>query len=51
MVRTGDESSEEWLGAQVFVVGLEVLLGSGHELDGNKLEAGRVVNQLRSTKG
>jgi hypothetical protein len=40
---TGDESWEEWLGAEVFVVLLEVLLGGGHELNSHKLEAGMNV--------
>lgn len=48
---TSDEASEEWLGAQVFVVGLEVLLGGGHKLNGNKLEAGRIVSRCLSIKG
>lgn len=47
---TGDETSEEWLGAQVFVVSLEVLLGGSHELDSYKLEAGLNVSQIILTK-
>jgi hypothetical protein len=35
----GDETGEEGLALQVGVVGLEVLLGSGHQLDGGQLEA------------
>ena len=41
--RTGDETLEEWLVAQVGVVLLEVLGGGSDELDGGKLEAGRVI--------
>jgi len=37
--RTGDETLEEGLVAQVGVVLLEVLLGRGDELDGGELEA------------
>jgi hypothetical protein len=36
---TCDETWEEWLGAEVGVVVLEMLLGGGHELDSNELEA------------
>jgi hypothetical protein len=43
---TGDKSWEEWLGAEVFVVLLEVLLGGGHELDSDELEAKLSVSQL-----
>ena len=39
-MHTGDKASEEWLGAQVLVVLLEVLLAWSDELDGNELEAG-----------
>lgn len=39
-LRTGNETLEEGLLAQVGVVLLEVLLGGGDELDGNELEAG-----------
>jgi hypothetical protein len=35
----GDETGEEGLALQVGVVGLEVLLGSGDQLDGGQLEA------------
>jgi hypothetical protein len=35
----GDETGEERLAGEVGVVGLEVLLGGGDELDGGKLEA------------
>jgi hypothetical protein len=35
----GDETGEERLALQVGVVGLEVLLGSGDQLDGGQLEA------------
>lgn len=35
----GDEAREEGLAGQVGVVGLEVLLGGGDQLDGGKLEA------------
>jgi len=38
--RTGDETLEEGLVAQVLVVLLQVLLGGGDELDGCKLVAG-----------
>ena len=41
--RTGDETSEERLGAQVGVVLLEVLLAGGDELDGDELVAGGVL--------
>jgi hypothetical protein len=34
---TGDETGEERLGAQVFVVLLKVLLGRRHHLEGNEL--------------
>lgn len=37
--RTGNESGEEGLVAQVLVVLLEVLLGGSDELDGRELEA------------
>jgi len=40
-VRTGDETLEEGLLAQVGVVLLEVLLGRGDELDGGELESVR----------
>jgi hypothetical protein len=40
-VHVVDETSEEWLGGQVRVVLLEVLLAWLGELDGGKLEAGR----------
>lgn len=35
----GDETGEEGLAGEVGVVGLEVLLGGGDELDGRELEA------------
>jgi hypothetical protein len=35
----GNETGEERLAGEVGVVGLEVLLGGGDELDGSKLEA------------
>jgi len=35
----GDEAGEEGLAGEVGVVGLEVLLGGGDELDGGELEA------------
>jgi hypothetical protein len=35
----GNETGEEGLAGEVGVVGLEVLLGGGDELDGGKLEA------------
>ena len=35
----GNETGEERLAGEVGVVGLEVLLGGGDELDGGKLEA------------
>ena len=38
--RTGDETLEEGLVAQVGIVLLEVLLAGRHELDGGELEAG-----------
>ena len=37
--RTGDETLEEGLVAEVGVVLLEVLGGCGHQLDGDKLES------------
>lgn len=36
---TGHKALEEWFVTEVCVVLLEVLFGSGHELDGNKLVA------------
>ena len=39
VVRTADQTLEEWLVAEICVVLLEVLLGRSHEFDGNELEA------------
>lgn len=40
--RTGNETLEEGLVAQVGVMLLKVLFGGGHELDGDELVAGRL---------
>ena len=40
-LRTGDETLEEGLVLEVFVVLLEMLFRGGHELDGGELVAGR----------
>lgn len=46
--RTGDETLEEGLVAQVLIVLLEVLLSGCDELDGGELEAGRTLASIQT---
>jgi hypothetical protein len=43
---TGDETGEERLGAQVFVVLLEVRLGGRHHLEGNELVTSSISRSI-----
>lgn len=47
---TGNEALEERLGGQVGIVGLKVLLGWGHKLDGSELVSADVSATLFSTR-
>lgn len=45
MELTGDKALEKWLGGEIGIVGLKVLLGWGHKLHGSKLESVGCVSE------